>query len=527
MADRGAGERDRVRHEAYGAGEVQSWRRGGREAVVCFDAHPLPITVKARELRHLAVESGRAEAAAPAPVAAVAPSPPPAPVGVEGTYERRVAMRTLEAMRLGVVPHDDVTPYTVGRDVELARVDEDLDVVGAEGGTARAFLADYGVGKTHLLELIQGRALARGFLVTQAVLDPRETQPSHPKRVYRALMRGLRYPDRAQEDGAGLAPLLGEAAGAPEVCERFGLEAPVGGDLGPRLEAGLHLYLSPAVAYWRTLEQLEDPTVRLRGVAADQRGAYLAASRDLLLDWIEGHPTVSNVEIDRQLKRLPGAHPRVYSLKDYRPWSRIYGYLLSGIAALARAVGYSGLVVLLDEAEFYALLSPENRAHATHLFQTWTGAAAGVDGGGTALPFEVEDLPVGGMGVQRRLPVRYGDTPGLYLGLAMTPNAEGLAMLEAALPESHVTTLSALGPDAYATLTRRVCDFYASAREDWTLPGPLVEPLVKVVQGLHGSGFIANPRHAMKFLLELLDVVRYHPDKVGQVVRDLQSRTVF
>ena len=427
--------------------------------------------------------------------------------------------------RLGVVPHDDVGAYTVGRDAELALVDADLDQVEARGGAARAFLADYGVGKTHLLELVQGRALARGFLVAQAVLDPRETQPSHPKRVYRALMRALRYPDRPHEEGAGLGPLLARGAASEEVMSAFGVGAQrVAGTREERLAEGLHLYLSSALAYWQSLDRAAE-SGKIRGVSKKERDAFVGRGRDLLLDWIEGHPTISNQEIDGELRRLPGGHPKVYSLLDYRPWSRIYGYLLTGVAALAKAVGYRGLVVLLDEAEFYALLSAGNRAFARHLFRAWTGAALGWEA--DDLPFAEDEVVVGGYGVQRELPPRYGDAPGLYVGLAMTPNPEGLEVLGAAVPEDRVTTLGALGAEEYAELTRRVCDFYASARADWELPGPLVGALTKVVQGLHGSGFVHNPRHAMKFLIEFLDVVRYHPARVGEVVRGLQEQTLF
>ena len=108
----------------------------------------------------------------------------PAPTGeppeaslpsLEGSFELAHAALTLEAMRLGVVPSAEVDTYTVGRDVELAMVDRDLEETAASGGAVRAILGDYGTGKTHLLELIRSRALAAGFLVAEATLDPVET----------------------------------------------------------------------------------------------------------------------------------------------------------------------------------------------------------------------------------------------------------------------------------------------------------------------------------------------------------------
>lgn len=568
--------RPRVVHAEYGLGEVQSWQRGGRIALVLFDGWALPVGMPTTELLAVPGDDGEdgsplgavpaaskarpkaakadaeakphapkpsAEDKAPEPSAETGPPKAPAkraaPSGsalaaapaVVGTYEAHVATRTLEAMRLGVVPHDDVTAYTVGRDAELARVDADLDEVERVGGGVRAFMADYGVGKTHMLELVQGRALSRGYMVAQAVLDPRETQPSHPKRVFRALVRSMRYPDRLHEEGAGLRPLLDKGVATDAAMDRFGVsDALARLPVRDQLDRGAHLYLTPALAYWRTLDGIASKGARskagqVRGVTARDRDVFLERGRDLLLDWLEAHPTVSNQLIDQHLRRLPGAHPKIYSLLDYRPWSRIYGYLLNGLATLARCAGYRGLVVLLDEAEFYALLSRENQEFAKGLLRSWTGAAVSLDD--ADLPFSADDLGVGGAGIQRDLPTRYDEAPGLYLGLAMTPNPAGIDALEAALPSDRMLTLAALSGGDYAELTRRVCDFYASARSDWTLPEPLVGALQKVVGGLYGSGYIHNPRHAMKFLIEFLDIARHHPTRVGEVVRGLQQQTAF
>lgn len=494
---------ERVRHPIHGGGEVVAWRRGGREALVRFDGAALPRQVPRRELT--------TEAPAPAPTAET-----PA---LTGSYEVQHAARTLEAMRLGVVPDAELSAYTVGRDTELALVDADLARADAEGGAVRAFLGDYGTGKTHLLELVQRRALDRGFLSAHVVLSADEVPPSHPKRVYRALVHGLRYPDRPHEEGAGLGPLLARAATTPDALAMLGIEPWFTGDAYARLAADLHLYLAPAVAYWRSLAAAEGA----RDVPPHAFEHWREQSRELLVDWIEGHPTLSNQLIDQRLRALPGRHPTIYSLLDYRPWARIYGYLLSGLAAMARAVGYRGLVVTLDEAEFYALLSRENRDFARHLFKAWTFAAIGAAG----LPFEAAELDIGGYGVLQRLPPRYGDHPGLYVVFAMTPSADGVEALEGALPQGCTHALTPLADADYRALAARVCDFYTSAQREWSVPEKLVGPLGKVLSGLIAGGYVTNPRQAMKFVLEFLDVVRFHPGQVAHVVRNLQLQLDF
>ncbi len=440
-------------------------------------------------------------------------SPPP------GLGAREFAAQILEAIRLGVVPAADLSVYTVGRAEEVALVERDLDEVAARGGAVRALLGDYGTGKTHMLELIQRRALSRGFLVARAVLDARETAPSHPRRVYRALARSLRYPDRPFEEGVGLSRLLEMGASSPSALARFGAgrrgASSVGDDEGEAPQA--HLYLTPAL---RIMGRLMDPKV---GGALSPLA--LRESRELLMGWIEGHPTISNQSIDAELARGVGRQGRIYSLMDYRPWARIYAYLISGIAALARSVGFGGLVVLLDEAEFYALLSGENKAHAQRQFKALTLASVGAEG--DVLPFDAEELDLGGYGVLRSLPAGFDAAAGLYTVLAMTPHGEGMSALSAAVPSRCVRELAPLGRAHYEALAAQVCEVYGRAHPGWEAPPGIALALARVIAGLIGVGYVGNPRQAVKFIVEFLDVARTHPGEVVRVVRDLQASLAF
>ncbi|MCB9727386.1 MAG: DUF2791 family P-loop domain-containing protein [Deltaproteobacteria bacterium] len=525
--------RERVRHPLHGAGEVRAWRRGGRDAVVAFDGRALPIEVPAREL---SAETPRDEGAGGS-------SPPAESARFRGTRERELAMRSLEAMRLGVVPSADLSAYTVGRQAELDLVDADLARVATQRGCVRAWFGDYGTGKTHLLEMIQQRALSQGFLTTEVTLDQEETSPAHPKRVYRSLVRGLRYPDRPFEEGAGLEPLFDRALATDGALEAFAVQRPAL-DRPARLrlaEPGFHLYLTPALSAWQALSSQPHAAGQAPAPPAEPP-ARVRRSRDLLMDWLEGLPTVSNQDIDRELGSLVGRAGRIYSLLDYRPWSRIFGYLVSGIAALARAAGYQGLVVLFDEAEFYSLLSRANREFARHLFIAWSEAASG-DRPATASPASGsefagsdEEIGVGGYGIMRELPAHFdviasAAGPALsgtfYLGLAMTPNPSGEAVIAQAVPEPQRHALAALSADDYQRLCERVCDFYASAWPDWTLQAAIVPALSRVVSELLRSRYIENPRQAMKFIVEFLDIARSQPEGVAPMVRKIQSSLLF
>ncbi|MFB6372616.1 MAG: BREX system ATP-binding domain-containing protein [Bradymonadaceae bacterium] len=505
----------RVFHPEYGSGEVVTYRRGGRVAIVDFESRPMPTHVPVREfaIREVDEKEDETDRSGVDDLLATGPR-------FEGSRDETESSRVLEAMRLGVVPSSSIDVYTVGRDVEVGQVQADLGRADRGDGAVRAFLGDYGTGKTHLLQLAQNRALENNFLAAHVVLDPRETPPSHPKRVYRDLVHSLQYPDRRHDEDTGLEPLFDQAVADDEVREQFDVRRGKG-DRDKRLaEDGMHLYLSPALSYYR---ELAADDVRDRVEDVDDLDRYLDDAETLLFDWIEGHPTISNTDLNDHLSHIEGAYPWLYSLMDYRPWARIYGYMLSGLSTLARAVGYSGLAVFVDEAERFSLLSAENREFARYVFKALSFAAVGDAG----VPFDRAQLDdLGGWGIQKELPPRYGEATGMYAVFAMTPHEEGIESLHQAIPPGKVSELGRFDDRDYAELAAKVCDFYASAYPDWEMTERTVTRCTSLVEDCRSRGHIANPRDAMKFLVEFLDIARRRPDEVGDVVRQLEHLTM-
>lgn len=432
-----------------------------------------------------------------------------------------MAQLTLEAMRLGVVPATDLEHSTVGRDIEIDIIRQDLKMASLSGGR-RAFLGEYGLGKTHLLELIQQMALKQNFLVARVILDHADNSPAQPKRIYHAVTRGLVYPDASNEIG-GLGPLLDKAITRPDILQKYLVtkdKAIINLPIREQLAHGMHLYLTPALAYTHALAHPE--TLRIPQYLGEPE-VWAKTARHHLLDWIEGHPTRSNQDINDELNVIRGRFPKIYSLLDCRPWAKIYGYILNGIARLARDVGYAGLVIVIDEAEFYSLLSAQNRAYARSLFQAWSHAAGGDDD----LPFTSDELITGGYGVQRDLPSRYAEDPGLYLVFAMTPNSDGIRVLQEAVAPQYICYLNPLSALDYLKMTEHVVDLYGVAYPDANMPEGIAQPLSEVVTALSQQGTLATPRQTMKFLTEFLDLVRYCPDKIGDVIENLQALPDF
>ena len=431
---------------------------------------------------------------------------------------QKTALLTLEAMRLGVVPEADLSGYTVGRERELSLVDQDLQAAHREGAI-RAFLGQYGAGKTHLLELIREEALSQNFVVARVMLNPEETAPSHPKRVYRELVRSLEYPGHRSGTGLGLKPLLQAASENDEALQAFQVHGM--GKTREGLHEGAHLYLTPALRYFRSLELgLKNGNRRLRKDVDDDERHY---GLTLLMNWLEGHPTISNTEIDDELRDIIGRQGRIYSMQDYRPWARIYGYILSGLASLAKRAGFAGIAVLIDEAEFYSLLSSQNREYARILFKALAWASLGGGHDDDLVPFSRDELNLGGSGILQDLPPRHDDHGGLYTVFAMTPNTDGIEALAGAVPPDQITEISRLELEDYKNLVTAVAVHYRQARQDKALSPAIEGALSKVVAGLLHSGYIENPRQAMKFVVEFLDLVHFRPEDMPQVVSDLRQ----
>jgi P-loop Domain of unknown function (DUF2791) len=492
----------RVKHSYLGPGSVLEIQRGGRVVRVCFDSKPtvgwLVVASELQEadpeaegMQHVLQLLARQNAALPS----TAPPPKrervPPPIGLLGEghitpipadVSESQALHAIEALRLGVVPRHLIEAYTVGRSREMQQVRQDLDDT-AEHGAFRLVLGDYGTGKTHLLEWMEQVSLSRSFMTARVTLDARETPPSMPKRVYRRAVRGLRYPDRPGNEEGGLAPLFDKILDNPELTAEV---------LDPGSTA-YHKYLSPALSYYKNLRHDD-------------------ASRSLvetLLDWIEGHPTVSNVVLDQHLKQAGKSYHRLYALMDYAPWSHIYAYLLGGISNLARRAGYGGLVLLLDEAEFYSLLSSHHAYFAAVLFSFYATAAVGP----SQIKIDVDDLPRGGHAVHRAIPALYAPHQHLYVTFAITPDSSGVEVMRGIVGEAFHMELSELDGSDYRELTSRVWGLYHRAYPEFGGDGTQFARLGDVLYRGVTWGRLGNLRQALKLMVEMADLMRHCPTK--------------
>ncbi len=498
---------DRIVHPDLGAGVVRRSRRGGRALLVNFDSNPrLLLEVKAHEIKAEQPATKVHEAAPPLtptkkmkkvlPKAGLGPFQK---TGKAASGNSNKAARTLEALRLGVVPHTDLRSSSVGRDLEIELVRQDLSKAQASGA-ARVFLGDYGAGKTHLLEIVERESLDAGFLVGRATFDAEYVMPSHPMRVYREVATSLTYPDFNASTPPGLAPLFRKAIESPQVQEEIE---------GGRQGIGRHLYLRPALHFFKALDEIDDPV-----------------PQDLLLDWISGQRSEGNVELDTVLRTLLRtqksyrAGPKIYSLKDFRPWAHVYAYLLGGISTLARKVGYRGLVILLDEAENFDLMGTAGRAFAEDVFSCLMVAALGPEG----VSFAESAINKGGFPPQRKLPLMFQPHQHMYVVSAMTPSTAGENLLRRLVPDHLLSELTRLSQDSYHELSRRVVTIFETAYPEMRFGEQLSQPLGDVLWTLMRNNFIESPREATKLTVEFLDLIRLRHDAISAFFADVKRK---
>jgi hypothetical protein len=377
-----------------------------------------------------------------------APAPPPSPA-VE------LDPQCFEALRLGVVPPHGLLALTVGREAELARIQA---LLSEEAGLLLVS-GHYGHGKSHLLETASELALEQGYAVARCAFNPLEQPPSHPLRLYRALMADLRWPGR---ESRGLRPLVEQLEQRPVPTHRW---------LSPLRHAALH---APDL-----LDELVD--------FAEGRGGEAA-------------------ELSRRLRRCGYRGEALLALPDYRTFGQIMAHLLGGVACWARAAGHRGLVLALDEAECVERLDAEARALAEEVL-CWLALACLPEG---AVPFEESALYRGGRPVHRLVEARYHAVQPLIALCAFTPHPALDTLLEGFSPAGARWTLSPLSPAALCALIGPLGEQHQRCfrhRVEADVQRAVEERLRRAV----AEGHLSSPRELARAVVESWDMLAAEP----------------
>jgi len=291
-------------------------------------------------------------------------------------------------------------------------------------------------------------------------------------RLYRALARGIRYPDSS---GMGLQPLLdrmssGRSHHSPK-GQRF------------------HRYLSPAA--W-ALEFGDD-----------------VLTEDLVA-FVEGQLPRVNRELTADLKGFGWGGPNLLALPDYRTFGQIMSYLLGGIATWARDAGYRGLLVLADEAEYLDQLGAAAREMASNVLRYLAMGSLEA----TQLAFEPSAVYRGGQRIHRSLSPCFTDDQPLAVMAAFTPHpgiSETLASLVS--DQELIVPLEPIPLLELARLADHILALYRQAYPSLNPPDAHRQAVIGCIKGGFRRGLIETTRQSARLVVEFWDLYRCSPER--------------
>lgn len=185
---------------------------------------------------------------------------------------------------------------------------------------------------------------------------------------------------------------------------------------------------------------------------------------------------------------------------------RQLAYILGGLSALAQLVNYSGLCVLIDEAESYSLLRRDQRPKANLFFQSMIYAALRHH-----QPYIQPDiLP---QHRHRDYPAAFGQQQALFFLFTVTQSENNLP-LEQWLDDSHLLHLVPhYNPRQLSTFLHQVLTYHAQAyhyapdTRHQQVRRAAAEHLAWGVRYQHLS-----VRRLVRLAVELFDLLYLHPD---------------
>ena len=236
--------------------------------------------------------------------------------------------KIIEALRSGVSSHEVGLYFSSARPKIMREIQDTLDRVASEGASGgRVITGKYGEGKTHLLNTVRGIAQAQNMVVSVVTIS-KETPLSNAAMLYAKIIQGTYLPGYLQP---GIAPALG----------RLSLAAPPVPSL---LEYSLtHLRTSKIYYLLKSFLGTQDDEEKYL-LRSDFDGDFIApALLRKIYRRIFGETAVMN--------------------KSFIKTKHCFDYI-AFLSKCFRMLGYSGWVILFDEAELIGRLGRVSRMKA-------------------------------------------------------------------------------------------------------------------------------------------------------------------
>lgn len=268
--------------------------------------------------------------------------------GILRNKNKTAFRRGFEAVNLGVVPPDafSLINMSIGGDKILREVELSLKNIEKEG-LCKVVFGNYGTGKSHYLRLVKNVALQAGWAVSYVEFDPKAVDPAKPHLVYREIMAKLSFPER--EDG-------NKSSGYRGLIKEIQKNWPFVRDL-------FYFKKNPWFRYG--LETLQF-------YPHNDEPEYVSGC-----DWLAGQPVlITGAGSIRNLARGTNVNPKnIPNMPKVRETAEIYVYHLVVVNEICKALGYKGVLIILDEAEHVRGYSVLRRERANNFFEFLSRAA--------------------------------------------------------------------------------------------------------------------------------------------------------
>lgn len=245
---------------------------------------------------------------------AAAPSPMPAPPLSDPGFEARCS---LEALRFGLVPHRHIEQFTLGYEQLSKWINSSFPVLEPR---VHKVIGAYGTGKSHMMSAIRTLAKREGYMVAHVEVNGEGMTLSDPAKLIHAIYSTLHSQEEETE-----YPLVGL----------------------------LEKVIQNSTSSYLPLSGLRAVDAHLGVVSMLQHAGTLDIWTEQLEAVFSGSDEVSATDLDRALRKQTRASVQVFPAVPRSLLDRPNGLVesLLGTAWLAKAAGYKGLIITIDEFE--------------------------------------------------------------------------------------------------------------------------------------------------------------------------------
>jgi len=462
----------RVQHQKFGTGEIIEIRRGGREYLVNFDNSALRMWLLASEtvlIDTIGLDDSTEVIEVGEGLASLFSDTDKQSFTSRGGSKKnsplKSARKMIEAFRLGIVPLEEIDKFTFCREKEKSFLFNALNSISRDGGIIRMVLGEYGTGKSHFLEYFKHLALKDGWVVATTEFDQLEIRPQNPKSVYHALLLSLVA--RKEKNNKNIMTLLKEAIVDPDIYQK--------------IYESKHPYITKLFEIIRHSKGYNDK---------------------ILWQWFTGDQI--NIPYVREYcdeKKLPSFLP-------YYSTAPIVCSILSSLGLIFKMMGYKGLLLLFDESESISTISHYYKDKADNFIKGLKLTALGTER--SFLKNENLAHPTVGMDTN----YIFEEHSYLALVFAMTPRPEDSATIfEELITTEWQIELNQIERESFLDLFKKLIEIHSAAYKYKHSLSELQKKEILTYLFDKKEERFPTTRLMIKFIIEILDLLKYHPNK--------------